>query len=173
MSGFFSGWFPSVRPISTPAQLNTQVANGALQVTNQAVQGFSGPLNPWSILATAFPQLLISGFAIFRTDINGHERFIQILQTLFEGAEIGLSIALIFQHETCASWMTSDICTALALFQTLNGVTVVVTGGVAHFMSGNAPATTAQVVPHTNNLAGGEGHHDDDEESQHHASINL
>lgn len=113
MSGFFN-WFSTKAPTSSQAQLNTQITNGAIQVTGQVAQGVAGSLNPWAVIPTAFAQTLISGYSIFRSDTHLHEKLVQILQTLLSSAETGLAIALLFQHETCNSELTSDICTALA-----------------------------------------------------------
>lgn len=125
-------WFNARSTGQLRSHVRAIMGNGGLQAINQVGQTYTESLNPWVTLGTAFPQMVISFRSIFvGDDTELHERALQALKTGFAATEVGLSIALIYTGDTCVDVFTNDLCTTLAVFQTLYISALVISGGAA------------------------------------------
>lgn len=130
-------WLTAKAPTASHGHLNTQMANGGIQILNQVGQNIAGGDNLYPIIGTTFVQTLVSTYSALRRDTEYYEKGIQVLQALFAGVQCGLAIALLYTGDPCTGAFTNSLCTSLVLFQTLYCSTIVATGALGFSLNKN------------------------------------
>lgn len=109
-----------------PYASSTGHRNGERFIAGTEVVGSSLEVfSPAGTIPTKLAQSITSFYSLFRADTLLPEKAVHLLQLGISGAQLGLTITLLFNGATCTSTET-DVCKALFLLQLLYRGTLLV-----------------------------------------------
>lgn len=144
MPGFFNNppWCPSES--SRKLERGNMIVEGGTTVVSSLVE--NGVNSPYAGIFRIVPQIVMSSTAITREDTHLSERILHILQSLLGLAQLAAFIYMIYDDETCATFVT-DVCKTVQILRIIHVALLGAGGAGSEFLGTRAAQIAAQNSP--------------------------